>query len=535
MQEQLNTLSDYTKILKRRKWSFVLPALFCFLLAAAIALLLPSIYRSASTILIEQQEIPQTLVATTITSYAEQRIQMINQRIMSFPRLMGIINRFNLYSELKDRWTSEEIVEKLRDDIKLKNVGAEVVDPRTGRPTSATIAFNLSYEGKNPNTVQQVASVLTSLYLEENLKVREQQTKETTQFLEDEMKLVKSQVAELESAIASFKEKHVTELPELLQINLQSQERMEREVAQLNDQIRSLKEREGYLETQLASIPVESGDEDKKRLEQLKIQLINLRTKVSEEYPDVIKTKREIAELEKQRESSTKWGKSAVLPMDRGYALAGQSDNPAYITIASQLTSTRIELESLSRQKEEIRRKSDHYRQRIEGTPRVEQAYKALLIERDNTQLKYNELMAKYMEARLAHGLEKEQKGERFTLIDPPRLPEEPVKPNRLAILLIGLVLGIGAGVGSSAIREFSDQSVHSAEILTLATSFPVLASIPEIETARDRTRKYAKRGIITAIIVLAIIGGLIAFHYLIMDLDVFWVKVTRQLKYLRL
>ena len=172
------------------------------------------------------------------------------------------------------------------------------------------------------------------------------------------------------------------------------------------------------------------------------------------------------------------------------------------------------------------------YRQRIANTPKVEEAYKAILIERDNTQAKYNDLMRKHMEAKVAQGLEKEQKGERFTLIDPARLPENPEKPNRLAIMLIGMVLGIGAGVGWASLREFTDHSIRDSDSLVLATSFPVLASIPEIVTEEDIQRKKRKRVIMIVALVLSVIAGLIVFHFLVMDLNVFWAKLMRKLSF---
>jgi uncharacterized protein involved in exopolysaccharide biosynthesis len=138
--------------------------------------------------------------------------------------------------------------------------------------------------------------------------------------------------------------------------------------------------------------------------------------------------------------------------------------------------------------------------------------------------------MRKHMEARVAQGLEKEQKGERFTLIEPPRLPEKPFKPNRMAIMLIGMVLGVGAGIGLTALREFSDDAVRDGDSLTMMTQFPVLAGIPEIMTAKDITRRRTKRFIWAATAVGVMVIGLVVFHFLVMDLDIFWAKLMRKL-----
>ncbi len=521
MQQMPMTPKDYLDILKRRKWSLILPAAIIFLIAGVVALVLPAVYQSEATILIEEQEIPEDFVMATVTGYAEQRIQQINQRIMSYSRLVEIIQRFGLYPEIKDKWTTEEIVEKMKEDTRLEPVSAEIVDKRTGRPTTATIAFTLSYEGKNPQKVQQVANVLTSLFLKENLQVRAKQASDTTAFLESEMDRVKAELAGIESEIANFKEAHIDQLPEMLQLNLQTLNNIERNIELSSQQLRTLKEKEEYLQTQLASImPYEEEQATRQRLEELKVQLVHLTKSFSEEYPDVIKTRAEIAELEEQLKNP-----------DKNPAKTGdQPDNPAYITMAAQLASTQSEIASVKRQIEELNFSVDAYRTRIAGTPKVEEAYNVLIVARVNTQAKYDDLMRKHMEARVAHGLEKEQKGERFTLIEPPRLPEKPFKPNRLAIMLIGIVLGMGAGVGLAALREFSDDAVRNGDSLTMVTQFPVLAGIPEIMTAKDVSDRRRKRLVWAGCAVSAVVLGLVVFHFFVMDLDIFWAKLMRKL-----
>jgi polysaccharide chain length determinant protein (PEP-CTERM system associated) len=519
MEPTAMTLNDYLAIVKRRKWSFILPAVFIFFIAAIVAFALPSIYKSTSTILIEEQDIPAEFVMSSVTSYAEQRLQSIHQRIISFTKLLDMINRFNLYPDLKKRWTTEEIVEKMREDIVLEPISTDVVDRRTGRPTAATIAFTLSYEGKNPQIVQRISNTLTTLFLEENLQVREKQATETSEFLENELEKVKESLAKLEAKMAVFKEAHMNELPELLQVNMQSLNNVESNMERLSEQLRSMKEREGYLQTQMANVPREDENRDKMRLDELKVQLVSLQARYSDQYPDVKKTRVEITELEKRLDNKNPASvKAGDLP-----------DNPVYITLAAQLSSTQAEIVSIKRQIQEANKFAGVYRQRIVNTPKVEEAYKAILIERDNTQEKYNDLMRKHMEARVAQGLEKEQKGERFTLIDPARLPEKPDKPNRLAIMLIGIVLSIGAGVGWASFREFTDPSIRNSESLVTATSFPVLASIPEIITEEDLQRKQKKRITIIVALVVCMVTGLIVFHFLVMDLNVFWAKLMRK------
>jgi polysaccharide chain length determinant protein (PEP-CTERM system associated) len=389
---------------------------------------------------------------------------------------------------------------------------------RTGRPTAATIAFTVAYEGRNPAVVQQVANVLASLYLEENLKVREQQTEGATKFMEDERRAVEEQLAEIDKKIAAFKQKHVDALPELAQYNLQIIDRLDQDIVRLKNQLKELREKEHYLQTQLASVPPDASNPDKDRLRELRVRLVDLQSRFTDDYPDVKKTRIQIAELEKKLKVA---GQN---PVDN------RPDNPAYVTLSAQLSSTRSEIDSVKRQINSFEAKRDDYHRRISRSPRVEESYRALMAQRNNLQMKYDDLTKKYMETKVASGLEKGQMGERFTLIDAARLPEKPVFPNVPAFLLIGLVLGIGAGVGSAALKEFSDQSVRSAEDLSKALSLPVLAVIPDILTAEGEAKsrmkvRYILIGIVAAAVALAVI-----FHFFVMDLDILWAKIARRM-----
>lgn len=491
MEAQAMSLNDVQEVLLRRKWGLLLPVCLIFWLAMITAFLLPSIYRSTATILIEEQNIPASLVQTTVTSYAQQRLQNIHQRIISTSRLQEIIKELNLYPELQSKTNPDEIAAKMRDDIVLDFIHADVVDPKTGRAASATIAFTLSYQGKNPEQTQKAASVLTSLFLEENLRDREKTVSEASSFLQEEVNRVKEEMAVTDAKIAAYKEKHLNELPELLQVNMQSLHNIEINSDRLSEQMRTLREREGYLESQLASIPRQEMQTRKKRLEELQVQLTSLNTRFSDQYPDVIAVKEEIRKL----------------AAEKGTGQEETPDNPAYITLAAQLASTKAEIASLGKQIAANDQKSGRYRGLIQSTPRVEEAYKALINERDNLLNKYNEMMQKHMGAQVAQGLEKSQKGERFTLVEPALLPEKPYKPNRLAIVLVGLVLGIGAGVGTAALLEFNDQSIRTAEALARATSIPVLGVIPEILNRKEKKRAKRTRRVLLAMVLLVNLG----------------------------
>ena len=482
-EETLLSLSDYLEILNRRKWSLMIPTISISIVAAILSLILPAVYKSTATILIEEQQIPSEYVKATVTSYAEQRIHQIKQRIMSTSRLLEIINQFDLYKKLRVNHTTHDIVTQMRSNIKLDPISAEGMDRRLGRTVEATIAFSLSFQSQDsPQKVQQVAEKLTDLFLEGNRQERSKQTEEASRFLEDELNKVKFSLDSQEARIARFKEQHINTLPELLQVNIQSLNNIERNIEMQQEQLRNLKKQEGYFQSQLINVPpdLEEQQEDKKRLDELKVLLINLKSRFTDEYPDVINTQAEITKLEKQLAKQ-----KSINP-----AVKDAAENPAYITLAAQLSGIQADIKSTHQQIVIMMQKAEKYRKQIEKTPRVEETYKTLTIKRNNTRTKYDDLMQKLLEAQVSQGLEAEQKGERFTIIDPPLFPEKPFKPNRLLIVMIGIVLGIGAGVCCAALREFSDNSVHSAEILTMTTKFPVLATIPLIITPQELIRK---------------------------------------------
>ena len=519
MDRDVKTFQDLADIFRRRKREIFLPAFGIFALAAVVAFSLPKTYKSTTTVLIEEQEVPREYVLANIASFADQRLQSINQRIMSTTRLMDLITRYGLYAELKDKVSADEIVAKMRKAVKFETISADVVDPRTGRPAQATIAFSVSYEGRNPETVQRVASELASLYLEENLRTREKQSSVTTKFMEDEKEVLQARLAALDAMMSTYKKKNLTSLPELAQFNQQALDQVDRDISRLDDQLRTLREREGYLQEQLASVPRGLSLQEKESLKELRMRLVELKTRYSDEYPDVVKTKAAIREIEQQQKEGG------------GGASTDRPDNPAYITLASQLAGNKSEIGSIQRQIGELRKKRDSYRMRMEASPRVEEGYKGLLVERGSVQAKYDELNRKTMDSRVAQGLEKEQLSERFSILEAARLPVKPDSPNIPAILLIGLVLGMGSGVGLAAVRESVDDTVRSPEDLgRIAGGLPVLASVPVITTTVEEAVRKGKTMKFAAATAVVLVAGVLLFHFFVMDLDVLWAKAMRRL-----
>ncbi|MBF0258994.1 MAG: chain-length determining protein [Desulfamplus sp.] len=517
MEESTLGISDIIAIINLRKWFLIIPAMLIIAASVGIALILPPVYKSESTILIKEQEIPGDYVKASMTSYAEQRIQSINQKVMTSSRLMELIKQFDLYADLKEKKTTDEIIAVMSKDIKLTPVNVELPDPKTGREKVMTIAFTVSYEGRNPSKVQQVVSTITSFYLSEDIQDREKQASETVTFLNDEIKRVKISMNEKEAELSEFKQANISSLPEFFQLNMQTLSGAEHAIEREQERLNGLKERAEFLESQLATVKANTEIEEEVHLKRLEMQLANLKSQFSDQYPDVINTKKEIEKVKavvKRKKADTR----------------GKPDNPVYISLSSQLSGTRSDMASVREQIAQFKRQADEFRAKTSATPKIEETYSRMVSDINNLKSKYNELQQKMMEATLSLSLQTEQKGERFTLIEPARLPEKPYKPNRLAIVLIGFVLGIGAGVGLAALVEFSDTSFRNAESLERVTGFPVLAEIPQIITFKDKVKRTVKWSIGIVLFAALVTGGLAAFHFYVMDLNVLTSKVMNRL-----
>ena len=301
MEEQEKDIQDYIIAIRKRKKAIFSIFFVIVSMTVLIAFVLPSIYQSKSTILIEQQDIPQELVMSTVTSYAAERIQTIQARVMTRTNLLRIVEKFELYEDERKVETKEEIVKRMHDDVSLNIISAKVIDPRTGRPSSATIAFSLSYKGESPGKVQRVANELTTLYLNENLTSRAEKASETSVFFDEESKRLSVKIDDLEAKLAIFKQEHADALPELQQLNLSVLQRKESELTTIDAQLRVLDEKSFYLGGQLAQIdpgnPAVPGSAE--MLKVLQAQYASIKSKYSDEHPDVLRLKSEIESLEK--------------------------------------------------------------------------------------------------------------------------------------------------------------------------------------------------------------------------------------------
>jgi uncharacterized protein involved in exopolysaccharide biosynthesis len=562
----------------RRRRTFLIVAGATFAAAVTLALVLPATYRSTATILIEQQEIPQELVRSVITSFADQRVQVISQRVMTTQNLLSLIERYNLYPDIRQKQPREVLLERMRGDIGMHMISADVIDPRSGRPTQATIAFSIAYQSRSPDLALRVANELTTLYLNENLTSRTQLSQQTASFFSVESARQAAHIAELDRALSAFKEAHRRDLPDLAQLNVSSMERTELELRDAENKVGALESQRVLLEAQLAQINPTlqvfsdtgqrvMGPED--RLKSVKAQLADYKARYAPGHPDIVSAEREVAGLEKAVKADDQTGERIrqlseaqaelaraqekyspehpdVLRLTRtvdsleksvaAEAAAGtqreasnHSDNPVYIQVKGQLDALSVDRTSAIKRRDDLRSKFDDYERRLAQSPEVERQFRTMARDLESAQNQYQEILAKQTSAKVSENLETERKGERFTMIEPPQIPEKPISPNRTMIVLLGLLMSLVLGVGAAAARESLDPSVRGPSDIRALLQVPALASIPVIVTTDDRARRrrwlrYSWAGGIAAVALTAV-----TIHVFVRPLDIVWLNLIRR------
>ncbi len=557
---------------------FFLVTVVMLAMTLALTLLLPPTYTSGATILIEQQEIPQELVRSAVTSFADQRVQVISHRVMTTQNLLALIERYNLYPDIRLTKPREVLLQKMRDDISMKMISADVIDPRSGRPTQATIAFSVNYNSHLPDLALKVANDLTSLYLNENLTSRTQMAEQTSAFFSEEAGRQQARIMELDKKLSDFKQKNHDRLPEETLLNTQVSERTEMDVRDTENRIGALDSQRVLLEAQLAQInPTMQVFSDtgqrvmnaEDRLKALKSQLAGYKARYSPDHPDIVNTQREVDGLEKQVKADDGTSDVArqldeakaqlarakekyaadhpdvarltheVEQLEKTVAAApgngawarerAHADNPAYIQVKGQLDALSVDRESAMKKRDSLRAKLDDYERRLAQEPAVERQYRELARDLDSAQSKYQEIRSKQTEVQVSQNLEAEHKGERFTMIEPPLPPEKPISPNRFLILAMGIVVSLSAGAGAMLIRNMLDVSVRGVQDIRILLSIPPLAAIPIIVTRAERKRhervvRYSWPGAIVGVMSLAAV-----IHFLVRPLDVVWISLLRR------
>jgi polysaccharide chain length determinant protein (PEP-CTERM system associated) len=497
----MNGMADFdvSRILNSfyaRKHLIISVSFVIFLLGIYTATLLPNVYQSSSLILITPQRLPSSFVTSTVTTDLGERMQSIIQGILSRTQLEKIVREFNLYSATASA-TMEDRIERLRKTIK--------VELRRNN------AFQLSFESDNPKNAQEVTGRLASLFIEENLHVREQQALGTKSFMTAEADRLRKELEEQEVVVNQYKAAHRYELPEQLDSNLRTLEQLRREMEASNQRLTALQERKGILQKQTVesdilgvdllsggiTSPAEDGGQNLK-VQIKKKELESLLQRYSSKHPDVIRIKKEIETL--QAESG------APTPIKSTTPTIASNGNPLKQVLQAQINDIDNEIQTLRAQRDQIREQVGLLQARVDASPiraielsKISRGYEITL-------RKYQDLLSKSLESELSENMEKKQKGEQFQLLDAANFPLKPIRPNRPMIVLIGLIVGLGGGFALAFVWDNLDKSFKQSDEINAYVNLPVLATVPALLTRSSVLEQRRSHGIL----ILASLGVLV-------------------------
>lgn len=526
-------LSGLLETIRRRKALALVPFVFVLTATASLAFFLPSLWTARATVMVDRQQIPEAFVKSTVASDVEGRLLTLSQEILSRTRLYEIAQKYDLYPKLRATTSADEVVDKMRKDIKIEfaDTSTERDRPGAGRRDRdpRTVAFAVSYTTTNPQVSMHVANTLAGLYVQENVKLREKQATGTSDFLGSQLTDVRKRLAEQEKRVTEYKERHMGELPEQRDANLRTLERLQSQLGGAQETHRRAAERRQQITQALAEIDQGSGPAAATtaappaagsmaaRLNLLKQELAALQTKYSDRYPDIVYTKEQIRLLEGRLAEEQS---AMALPKqkdEKKSALRMAPTNPYVTSLMSQLDQANVEVKTGVEQIAGLHRQIATYEKRIDNTPRREHELSLIARDYESTKELFKTLLGKREEAGIAADLEQRQKGENFRIMDPAVIPERPTGPNRMRLLMIGLVLSLGAAGAAVVLAENVDTSFRRVDEVRSRLPVPILSTIPRITTESDLRRVSRQRRLATAAVaigLLAVLGSTFAIAH---------------------
>jgi succinoglycan biosynthesis transport protein ExoP len=475
---------DLLRILIRRRWFFLGPLFVIGLLGFSAAQIVPLQYRSEAFIIVDQQKIPEQYVTSNVLITLQRRLDSMTQQILSRSRLQRYIEEFGLYTRERKKMALDDIIDLMR-----KRISIELVQT-PGRKEDLT-GFRIYFTDRDPYLAQRVTGELTSLFIEQNVRERTQQSMGTTAFLESQLEEARKELATVEERVRQYKLQHLGQLPEQQQSNLQILSSLQAQLHANTSALDRAEQQRIYLESMRSQheaarglprpgeAPSSTGSMSpgssslplaEATLADLWKQLNALSGKFTDRHPEIARLKLEIANWE----TAVQRLRAERMPMAE---------------IDSRLKSIQAEIENGKRDSAELRKRIPEVQNRLNMTPVREQELAGVLRQYESARTQFQSLLQKKMGSELASNLEQRQGGEQFRLLDPASLPKRP-EPGRLKIIALAWVLGIGLGVALTAMREFTDQTVHRDTDLESLDSIDILARIPTLRTTNEQGRQ---------------------------------------------
>ncbi len=473
--------AEIRALVARRRWLFLIPFLTIALGSAAFAWWLPDVYRAETVILVDPAKIPERYIAPISTVEVKDRLTTLSAQVMSRTRLEQVIKTLGLW---RDAWDDPAAMERRVNALRRR------IDVRV----SGNDSFVIGFEGEDPLLVQQVTNRLAALFIEENSRARAQRAEGTAAFIDTQRQEMERQLSAKETGIRAYREAHLGELPEQKEANLRALDQLEQRLAANREATLRLTESRGLVQQQIASLRARAAEPEEVsplRAELLKLhaELQMLESQFTGRHPDVVVARRRIKEAEAQLRSGR--GQVALPPAPP----AALARDPMYLGLQRELEQIGVDMASRAAERQTLERQIQTMQARAASMPRREQEYAALTRDYENLKTTYQSLLGKRIQAGMAEDLERKQASATFTVLDPADVPKTPVKPNRLEILLVGLVLGLGAGTGGAYLAETLDQSIRSVEHLKAMYGLPVLGAVPDLSVDETPARRRARRG----------------------------------------
>jgi polysaccharide chain length determinant protein (PEP-CTERM system associated) len=498
------TLSHYVDVLVRRKATFVLGFAAVLALVTPFVYGLPSLYRASTTVLVEGQ-VPEGFTQTGTDGELDNRLQAIKQEALSRARLTDLLERFDLYPHLRGRVPTEILLSQIQRDIKFEFTSSE----QSSRPT--TVAFKITYTGRDPDTVAGVANRLASFYVEKNDTLRTRQATRATELLKQSLTDTRKRLDTQAARMQDFLNRNVGRLPQQMDANLLALTRLNGQIQfnaeqqnQLMERRQELQKAIGDLDMNAASATATATSDPVVKLNAAKRELVDLQTRFSDTYPDVVEKKREIAQLEREVQNLNGRTSEATTAMQKQRAM-----------LTRNLQEVESKLDELSNESKSLRSQTQGYLGRVESAPVRGPEYEALTKDYAATRDVYDQLYKKYDDARLNENLEHTRTGEEFRVLDAALPPPYPAGPNRFRLLVVGLIAALAFALALVIVVDRLDTSFHTVDELRSFTQVPVLASIPKINTKRDLERRRARLGALTLIATATLVLlGAGAFQY---------------------
>jgi len=462
------------------------------------ALSLPNLYRATAKVLVDRQEVAETFVRPTVTAELETRIQTIHQQVTSRERLTALISKYGLYPDERRHQPLDMVVDGMRRDVDLRLEGLQT----NGR--NSTVAFTVSYRGRDPATTAEVTNKLADYYVEENSNARQRQAMRTAGFLNEQVESLKAELEQHESKTGDYIRRNSSALPQQLGVNESALSRLSARLQLNNDLQQRQMERRERIQRELTDASsgavmadVRTAESELARLRQ---DLAAMKNRYSDRYPEVARLSAEVTAREAQL-AATRSAAARVPP-------PSATTKPAAGT--ASLSDVDAELQALRSEEGALRRAIGSYEQRLASTPTKAMDLERLARGYDTTRDRYQLLLKAYEDARIAATLEQNQGAEEFRILDPAIPPRSAIAPNRVWLMAIAALAALVAGVIAIVLFEQLDSSFHAPDDLRSFVKAPILATIPRVLTTAATRRRRMRRVLATsaAIVVLSLLAA---------------------------